>query len=615
MQTTLSAKPPKVLVVEDEGLIAHDISTRLQALGHEVAGIASTAREAIEKAAGADIVLMDIHLDGPGDGVAAATEIRQRHRIPVVFLTGQADRITLERAKLADPFGYIVKPLTPASLDTSIEIALYRHRTERQLEEREAWLRTILGSIGEAVLVTDPDGRVLMLNLTAEALTGCGLNHAQGQPIWKVARLVHHDFEDAPAEPVALAILRDQPVPLDRNWRLIARDGREILIEGTVAPVKVAGRAIGAVLSFRDMSARDWEERQLRQFQKMEAAGRLAAGIATDYASLLAIIRNQAEQLLQQSSDYSPARRAAEEIQRAAAAAERINRRLAAFGTRQVGKPEVLSLNGMIRKATKLIDAVTGEAIHVTVRTSPAAGRIRADATQMEQAIMTLVIHASTTMAGCGAILIETGDANIPSDGANASCAMLAITYSGSEPNPEKLFEPAAVGDDGLAMSMVHTIVAEHGGFVSAQRTVSAPGENGCRIEILLPREIDVAIAPQPSTAEAQAILLVENRDPIRTQLHNFFEANGYNLLEAADETEALAVAEMHEGRVDLVIADASLADALCGKLPARALRIVEGTEAGPDEIRRPFSQQFLLQKVEAMLRPYQELESVASSL
>ena len=136
----------RVLVVEDEGLIARDIAGRLEALGHEVVGIASTAEEALEQAPAAEVVLMDIQIDGPTDGVKAAAQIRDRYHLPVIFLTAHADRATLDRAKLADPFGYIVKPLGHASLHTSLEIGVYKHRMERQLEEREAWLRATLNS-------------------------------------------------------------------------------------------------------------------------------------------------------------------------------------------------------------------------------------------------------------------------------------------------------------------------------------------------------------------------------------------------------------------------------------------------------------------------------------
>src|SRR5262249_18835188 len=123
----------RVLIVEDEGLIAADIARRLESLGHHVTGAASTAEEAIAQAPDADVVLMDIRLDGPRDGIDAATEIRSRFRTPVIFLTAHADRSTLERAKLAAPFGYVVKPLGLAGgLQAAIEIAVYKHAMERQ---------------------------------------------------------------------------------------------------------------------------------------------------------------------------------------------------------------------------------------------------------------------------------------------------------------------------------------------------------------------------------------------------------------------------------------------------------------------------------------------------
>jgi two-component system, cell cycle sensor histidine kinase and response regulator CckA len=621
MQTTRAQLPQghKILIVEDEGLIAHDIASRLQALGHEVVATASTAKEALEHAGKAEIVLMDIRIDGPTDGIEAAAQIREKYGIPVVFLTAHADRATLERAKLADPFGYIVKPLAHSSLNTSIEIALYKHKVERQLAEREAWMRTILGSIGDAVVVTDPEGRVMMLNRAAEILLECVLPEAQGLPIGKIAHFIEGERERADvsesesAEPVALAILRDAPLPLDRGWKLLARSGREMLIEGVVAPVKVGGQAIGTVISFRDVSAREWEEKQVRQAQKLETAGRLAAGVATEYSNLLGIIRSQADNLVRQFSEYSSARKAGEEIQQAAAAAEQINRRLAVFGTRQVSQQETLSLNAMLRKVTKLIETVSGEAIEVSIRTNPATGRIKVDAEQIEQSIMTLVMHACAAMPEGGRLLIETGNTEIPTRGHPASYAVLAISYTGHEDDPEKLFEPSAAGDEGLALSTVHTIVAEHGGFVSAQRTAAG----GCRFEMLLPRQAGQALLPQPATGRASSILLVDDRDRIRIQLHNFFEANGYNLLEAADGAEAVAIGQMHESGLDLVIAGAGQAEAIAKGLGGghvRLLRIVDLPEAGVEEIRRPFSQQALLQRVEELLRPSPELESAASN-
>jgi two-component system cell cycle sensor histidine kinase/response regulator CckA len=584
----------KILVVEDEGIIAHDIAQRLENLGHTVVATCGTAEEAIEKAADAELVLMDIRLDGPTDGIVAATEIRERYRLPVIFLTGQADHATLERAKAADPFGYIVKPLANATLQSSIEIALYKHRAERELQEREAWLRTIFTSVADAVVVVDPAGRVVMLNRAAEILTGWTQPETAGKRLDKIVRLVQERAEGEPTDPVALAILRDEPFPLT-SWSLISRSGRQMMIEGAAAPVKASGVTLGVALTLRDVSARRWEERQLRQAQKLEAMGRLAAGVANEYSTLLATIRHQSQQLLLQFSEYSPARKAAEQIQEAAAAAEQLNRRLAAFGTRQVSQPQVLSLNALLRRTTKLIESVIVPKVELSIRLDPSTARITADPAQMERTVMTLVLHASARMPEGGRLLIETGNVEIP-----LPHTLLAITYTGAEPDCEKLFEPASMEEGGLALTMVHAMVTEHGGYISAQSTTGG----ACRFEVLLPSWNNHVLPAAATPGEAPSILLVESREHVRMQLHNFFEANGYNLLEAADHGEALTIAQFHEGALDLLIADAVDADQLASDFKdVDVLRIVDGRESSEKELRRPFTQQALFERVDTLVR------------
>jgi two-component system cell cycle sensor histidine kinase/response regulator CckA len=606
----------KVLVVEDEGLIALDIAGRLEALGHEVVATVGTAREAVEQAAGADLVLMDIHLDGTVDGIDAASLIRERYRLPVIFLTAHADRATLDRAKLAGPFGYIVKPLTAASLNASLEVALYKHRMERMIEEREALLRTTLSSVADAVVVTGVDGRVLMLNRAAEALTGWMEPEAEGQPVSKVVRLIDgQSGEDSGDDPVPLALLRDAPVPLERGTQVSGRSGRQLTVEGAVAPVKGSGAALGAVVTFRDVTARRWEERQLRQSQKMEAVGRLAAAVSSDYSNLLASIRNRASQLMLQFGEYSPARQAIEEIHQSASAAEQITRRLANLGARQVNQPEVVSLNGMLRRMAKLIESVAGPGIQLVIRPDPGASRIKADATHIEQAIMNLVLHACAQMGAGGQLLIETGTAEAPAAGGMSSYVLLAITHSGSEPNLDTLFEPVSTRDDGLSLSMVHGIVTEHGGYVSAQATSSG----ACRFDLLLPQWSQPDLPPRPETAEkAPCVLLVDYRDRVRLQLHNFFETNGYDLLEAADAGEALALAEVHEGALDVLVADDAEAGAIAADLrrthpELEVLRIVGRPESSANEIQRPFTQAALLDRIGALLAARPKLESASA--
>jgi two-component system, cell cycle sensor histidine kinase and response regulator CckA len=611
----------KVLVVEDEGLIAHDIANRLEAMGHDVAGPVATAEEALAQAPSADIVLMDIRIDGTRDGIEAALEIRARFHIPVIFLTAHADRSTLDRAKQAGPFGYIVKPLGSASLQTGIEMALAKHGAERLIEEREAWLRSTIASVADAVVVATPEGRVLLLNRAAERLTGWSQAGAENEPVSKVVHVVEadsdeHSFRPLAKDPALLALLRNQPVEFDRRAKLIARDGRELEVEGSAAAVEAGGETLGVVLTFRDASARRWEERQLRQAQRLEAAGRLAASAAVEYTNLVGLIRNRTEQLLRQFAEYLPARPALEEIQQAAGAADQMTQRLAEFGTRQVGRPEALSLNAVLRRMTRLIESTAGDRIRVALRPSPGAGQIKADVEQMEMVLMNLVTHACATIlergrehgSEEGQLLIETARIELPQAGRTVDYVLLSLTYSGTEPDAERLFDPSFPAGSGLALAQAHSAVTDSGGYLFVR---SRPG-GGSRIEMLMPRLNDQALLTGNGpgsgleAGKAPTILLVDEREPVRTELHNFFEAAGYNLLEACDAAEAIALGEMHEGSLDLVVGEAELAGAIVRGLRAthpalEALRIV-GREEGPEEIRHPFTEHALLEKVAALL-------------
>lgn len=607
-------KSHKILVVEDEGLIAHDITARLDVLGHTVIGIAETAEKAIEQAAGAELVLMDIRLDGRADGVDAAMVIRERYGIPVIFLTAHADRATLERAKMAEPFGYLVKPFANGSLVSSIEIAMHKHRLSREIEEREAQLRTIVGSVADAVVVTDAAGKILLLNRAAERLTGSTQAAAHGAPIGKIVKLEDQDADADVSDPVALAILRDAPVPFGDHWKLTGAGGREMWVEGSAAPVTFPahgtnGPALGGVvLTFRDVSARRWEERQLRQANKLDALSRLAFGVSSDYANLLATIRTQTEQLMRQLGEYSAARKSLQEIYEAASSAGQMNARLNAFGTRLVGKQETLSMNSILRRAHRLIASVAGETIEVILRPDPGAGRVRADAGQIEQALMSMILHACSAMAQGGRLLIETGAAEIPVNSRLEPFTLLAVTYTGEESDPEKLLEPSAATEEALALSMVHAIAVEHNGFVGAQRTAAG----GCRFEFLLPRVAAVAQIAEAQTALG-TILLAGAAEHVLSELHNFFEAHGYNLLEAATTAEALALAEVHDGAIELVIADHAQAQSIARQLrdahpDLKILEIVEGRQPQRGQIARPFTEQALLDRVREVLSPEQAL-------
>jgi PAS domain S-box-containing protein len=146
-------KRARILIVEDEFIVAGDLQLRLEELGYEVAGTADNGPEGVRLAASArpDLVLMDIRLKGKLDGIAAAEQIGRRFQVPVVFLTAYAEEDTLQRAKLAEPFGYILKPFEDRELRTVIEVALYKHAAEQEIRRLNR-LYAALAQINEVII-------------------------------------------------------------------------------------------------------------------------------------------------------------------------------------------------------------------------------------------------------------------------------------------------------------------------------------------------------------------------------------------------------------------------------------------------------------------------------
>jgi len=251
----------RILVVEDESIVALHIKSILESAGYTVSALASSGEEAIQRAADThpDLVLMDIKLRGPMDGIQAAEQIRTRLNIPVIYLTAFADEATLQRAKITEPFGYLLKPFEEPELQISIEMALYKHQMERRLQESERWLATTLRSIGDAVIATDAAGRIKFMNLVAEALTGWPQSEALGEDLNRVFRIVSVVSEQQDAsvrDPVSKAIREGVTVHLAHHL-LITRNGGEVPIGDNAAPIRdEVGNIIGAVLVFRDISER-----------------------------------------------------------------------------------------------------------------------------------------------------------------------------------------------------------------------------------------------------------------------------------------------------------------------------------------------------------------------
>ena len=241
----------KILVVEDERITAEDIKSGLEFAGYTVPAIVSSGEDAIEKAGELkpDLVLMDIKLKGEMDGIEAAGQIRVRYDIPVIYLTAYSDETTVQRAKVTEPSGYILKertglikkPFEESELHTAIEITLYRHKIEK---DHDRLFSAMLGSINQGIIATDSDGRIKLVNENAESLIG-----------WKESEAVGKDLKDFLEDFEDLTSFKEEVSSNDgaefKNIEVVSKDGSKVSLKGKVAVIKDEnGEEDGFIVTF-----------------------------------------------------------------------------------------------------------------------------------------------------------------------------------------------------------------------------------------------------------------------------------------------------------------------------------------------------------------------------
>ncbi len=278
-------KSAKILVVEDETIVAKDLQKCLTKCGYHVPIIASSGEEAINKAAEIcpDLVLIDIRLKGDMDGIEAAREIYNRFKIPVIYLTAYEDDSKLERVKLTEPFSYLLKPFKERELYTTIEIALNKDKLEKQLKENQQWLATVIKSIDDGVIASNAQEVVTFMNPVAEKLTGWKQEEACGKKASEVFKIINAKTRKLIENPLTKLFKDGVIVCLESDNILISRNGAEIPIDDRAASIKDdKDNIIGAVLVFRDITERQWasevRQKQIEQEQlvaQLEQVNRL----------------------------------------------------------------------------------------------------------------------------------------------------------------------------------------------------------------------------------------------------------------------------------------------------------------------------------------------------
>ena len=573
MSTSTAARPITVLLVEDNPGDARLILELLGEVQSQAFDLERVGRldHALSRLAqtGVDVVLLDLGLP---DSQGLETFVRARRGAPdepIVVISGLDDeRLALEAVR-SGAQDYLVKGRTEGHLLARVlRYAVERKRAEQELVAREERFRALVEHSADAIALLDRTGVLTYASHSTERVLGYTAEETLGR---QALDLIHPD--DAAEVSGRLLALQDHPgaaVVLEARYR--HKDGSWRYGECSVANRLSDPTVRALVLNYREITERRRLEEQLRQAQKMEAVGRLAGGVAHDFNNVLTAIFGYADLLNEELAEGHQARRDLDEIRKAAQRASTLTRQLLAFSRQQVLQPMVLSLNDLVEDIQNMLVRLIGEDVQLTLGLNPSAGNVRADAGQIQQVLMNLVVNARDAMPTGGKLLIETAAAELSEQYADlhqfvmpGRYVMLAVSDTGIGMDAEtkaRVFEPFFTTKEkgkgtGLGLSTVYGIVKQSGGYVWAYSEAG----RGTTFKIYLPR-VDAPAEPQAPQRQAatlrgtETILLAEDDEMLRPLAKGLLEKLGYTVLETEHAAQALAVAGAHAGPIHLLLSD-----------------------------------------------------------
>ena len=465
-----------------------------------------------------------------------------------------------------------------------------RQRAAKLLQQQRDWLDVTLTSIGDGVIATDAHGVITRLNPVAERLTGWLAVDAVGHPLHTVLRIIHTHTRLPIADPVVCVLQAGDPVRLGDHLSLLTRQGHEIAIDESVAPIRTAeGVLQGLVVVFRDVTERLRMEEQLRQTQKIQAIGTLAGGIAHDFNNILTAIFGYTELAMFDTSQSTATQAYLQQTLIAAQRARDLVKHILTFSRTQSTGHALLDLAPLVREAATFLRASLPATITIELHIAEQPGFVHADATQIYQVLMNLCTNAGQAMQATGGRL----DISLENVHVNAAAVArhtdlkpgpyvrLRVRDTGPGMSPEvleRIFEPffttRETGEGaGLGLSVAHGLVRDHDGAITVE---SGPGQ-GATFEVYLPQDVaGKAVSSPPAYADLphgrERILLVDDDVSVAFIGQALLTRLGYEVVTYADSAEALEIFRATPAHFDLIITDYTMSP-MTGDVFARACR------------------------------------------
>ncbi len=556
-----------ILIVEDESIVALDIQARLNRLGYQVVGVADSGDEALSlaEARHPELALMDIRLNGTMDGVETAQQLRARFDIPVIYLTAYADESTLQRARVAEPLGYLVKPFEERELHSTLEMAFYKIANERRFKAQAARVERIFSTLSEGVVMLDAEGRIEMANANAcdylSVLAGIGVGDLIEQlGEYPIEQLLSLSNEETRHE------IRLSGSPLR-------------VFEVSVSPVHpdltVSNNTTGEwVLVIRDVTEEHEIQQRVQLQDRLAAVGQFAAGMAHDFNNLLTSVILYTQILRMREANLSDKGfEHLETIQQQAHRASELIKQVLDFSRASEMTMQPFELIPTLKELAKMLERILPENICLELSYLPGEYSIIGDPARILQMLMNLVLNARDAMTGGGTLRVELArisSTSVPRDFLANHEAWIRFIVSdtgtgiASEVLP-RIFEPffttkARDKGTGLGLAQVYGIVQQHDGHIEVE---SQPGQ-GTVFSIYIPalcsQESIVEYADKSENSSAQGnqqtILLVEDNLVTRDSIREVLVFSNYRVLTASNGREALKMFEQPGNQVDLVLSD-----------------------------------------------------------
>jgi PAS domain S-box-containing protein len=506
-----------------------------------------------------------------------------------------------------------------------------RAHAEAALRDSEERYRAAFEHTAVGVMHADREGRLLRVNRRFATMLGYEPDELVGRSFQEIT---HPDDMQQNLD-LYFAVRAGSRNEYHMEKRYLHRDGHPVWAAVTASAVRTgAGEVDYFVAVAEDITERRTLEQQLYQAQKMEAVGRLAGGVAHDFNNLLTIIRGETELALADLAEDHPARESLAGIRKAAERATVLTSRLLAFSRKQVVEPTTFAMHDFLQDAERMLRRLVEERIVVQTAVAPDAGTVRVDRGQLDQVLLNLVVNARDAIVGGGTITVGARAARLTSTfvqthaGAReGTYVLLTVADTGAGMTDDvraHAFEPFYTTKPrgkgtGLGLATCFGIVKQAGGYIWIDSTM---GE-GTVVSVYLPAVGEVAEAPIPAapegaaTAGAETVLVVEDEEAVRRIARRALEADGYQVLDAADGREALRILDGCRERVHLLLTDVVMPGMGGREVAARAVErcpdvrvlfmsgylddellrdLVEGDEVAL--LRKPFTREQLLRAV-----------------